>query len=214
MLTTFFSKEDPQPTLPPLSQLLPTLLPVTDESNLELLSSVASAQPVRRVARRKPNPRCWKPGHSLQNKESIQRHTCFRCFSERAAELVANPHLTRWDVACVLAKEFRNYYCCCCILEACVVKDFTRVSLNKYCRNGHALICKEHRCAAHNQRFTDCRVCPDPRAGTSFHVCGARVSRKCNCQLGGLQGPQDPEIIELKEKYASSMLERARELQR
>ncbi len=199
---------------PPLPPFPSSLDHHSANYGLLLLSTVATAQPTAkrsRAASRKPNPRCSKPGHSSQNKASIQRHTCFRCFSERATALAANPHLTRWDVACLLEREFRNYYCCCCVLEACVDKDFTRVCLNKLCRNGHEFICRQHYCTAHNKRLTVCRECPDPRAGSSFHECGVRVCRKCNCGHAPLgDAPQDPAVVERKEAYAVSMLDRAR----
>ena len=154
-------------------------------------------------------------GHSSRQKESIQRHTCSKCFNERAHELVANQNLTRWDVACVLAKEFRNYFCCCCILEACVDKNFARVCHRKYCRNGHKFICRQQYCVAHNKRLTVCRLCPDPRAGSSYRLCGVLRSRKCNCSaedhlLGII--PQEKEVIESKESYAKAMLDRARDM--
>jgi hypothetical protein len=172
--------------------------------------------PVKPVFRRgatKPNPRCFKPGHSSQRRESIQRHTCWTCFLERATELASNPHLTRWDVACMLAREFRNYFCSCCILEAYATKDFTTVCLNKYCRSGHKFICKQRRCTMHNRRLTVCTECPDPRAGTSYHFCGVRVSQKCNCKRTPGEVPQDPWTIRMKEASAEGMLRRAREME-
>ena len=130
--------------------------------------------------------------------------------------LTSNPNLTRWDVACMLTKEFRNYFCCCCILEACVDKNFARVCHHKYCRNGHKFICKQQYCIAHNKRLTVCRLCPDPRAGSSYHRCGVLRSKKCNCRvedhlLLGIN-PQEKEVIDAKESYAVAILDRARDM--
>lgn len=183
-------------------------------NNLLLLSIVATTTadpPPKRI--RKPNARCFEAGHSLWKKQSIQRHTCLTCFKKRAAELASNPNLTRWDVACMLVREFRNYFCCCCILEAVPRKDFTKICHSKYCRRGHGVICKQQKCIAHKVRLTVCRVCPDPRAGTSFHFCGARVMLKCKCDSALGCRPQSPEIIELKETFALAMLKRASEMQ-
>ena len=190
-----------------------------DNDNLLMLSRVAVSERAKILHRkpnlRKANIRCSKPGHSSRKKESIQQHTCSKCFNERALELSSNQNLTRWDVACMLTKEFRNYFCCCCILEACVDKNFARVCLRKYCRNGHKLICKQQYCLAHNKRLTVCKLCPDPRAGSSYHQCGVLRSRKCNCSKGGhLLGtsPQPKKVIDTKESYAVAMLNRAKEI--
>jgi hypothetical protein len=174
--------------------------------NLVLLSTVAVAAA---IPKGRQNPRCFKPGHSSWKKESIQRHTCSRCFKERMTELVANANLTRWDVACILAREFRNYYCCCCILS----NGPDGVALTKYCNRGHRGICQQRRCIQHNVRLTDCRECPDPRAGTSFHFCGKRMSTKCSCTESALGNhPQDAAVVELKGKLAEDMLQRARDM--
>jgi hypothetical protein len=179
--------------------------------NLVLLSTVAASMP-RPKRKRAPNPRCSKPGHSSWKKESIQRHTCSQCFKERAAFLFANPNLTRWDVACILVREFRNYYCFCCILSAGPKGE--RIAFSRYCNKGHRAICKQRRCIMHNRRLTDCRECPDPRAGTSFHVCGKRLAAKCNCGASSLgDHPQEPHVVELKEKFAENTLRRAQEMQ-
>jgi hypothetical protein len=203
------------PILPPLADIVHSPVATASEPyNLVLLSTVATqlGKKKRNVGKSKPNPRCSKPGHSASKHESIQRHTCFKCFSERASELVANPNLTRWDMTCILTREFRNYFCCCCVLEACAVKNFTNVSLTKYCHNGHLSVCKQHKCIAHGRRLTACNVCPDPRAGTSYHHCGKRMCTKCDCKLNQLgEEPQDPEVIQRKEEYASDMLKRARD---
>ena len=184
-------------------------------SNLLLLSTVAGTlspePPKKRIF--PANPRCFKPGHSSWRKESIQRHTCWTCFKERAAELFANPNLTRWDVSCILAREFRNYYCCCCILEVDPKGDFESINLSKYCRRGHSRICKQRLCLGHNQKLTVCRACADPRAGTSFCACRKRRTTKCNCILTLGDQPQDPQIVELKETYALDMLKRAKDMQ-
>jgi hypothetical protein len=172
--------------------------------NLLLLCNVAT----RPVKRRKPNPRCSKPGHSSTHRASIQRHTCSSCFKERAAFLFANPNLTRWDVACILTREFRNYFCCCCVLEG-----RERIQLTKYCRNGHQAVCQEHRCQAHNLRLTECLQCPDPRAGTSYHPCGKhRMGCACSCGPFSILGehPQDPQTVALKTSFTEAMLQRTR----
>lgn len=179
--------------------------------NLMLLSTVALAAPAKKKVR-KPNPRCSKPGHSSWNKESIQRHTCSRCFKERVTALFSNPNLTRWDVACILVREFRNYFCCFCILQN--GPSGGHISLSKYCQNGHRRICQERCCVAHDVRLTVCRECPDPRAGTSFHFCGKRLAVKCNCEASDIgDQPQDPEIVALKEKYSESLLQRAHDME-
>jgi hypothetical protein len=173
--------------------------------NLMLLSTVATRK------RAFENPRCSTPGHS-KKKASIQRHTCSHCFKTRAAELFSNPNLTRWDVACILVREFRNYFCCCCILSAGPLGG--RICLTKYCIKGHRRICQQRRCTEHNRRLTACRECPDPRAGTSFHTCGRRLALKCDCVASTLgDAPQDAQAVALKEQYAEQMLQRARDWQ-
>lgn len=181
--------------------------------NLLLLSIVATTAEPPKKRIRKPNPRCIKAGHSSWKKQSIQRHTCSTCFKERANELVSNPNLTRWDVACMLVREFRNYFCCCCILEAVPRNDFTKICHSKLCRRGHGAICKQRKCIAHKVRLTVCRDCPDPRAGTSFHICGARVMMKCDCDSALGLHPQSPAVVELKETFAVAMLKRASEME-
>ena len=210
------TKPQSTPVLPPVSDIMyPPGFVASDPYNLVLLSTVATqlGQKKRNVGKSKPNPRCSKPGHSVRKHESIQRHTCFICFSERATQLVANPNLTRWDVACVLTREFRNYFCSCCVLEACATKNFASVSLTKHCRNGHISVCEQQKCIAHGRRLTACNVCPDPRAGTSYHQCGKRMCTKCDCNnhpsLG--EAAQDQEVVERKEEYASGMLKRAQD---
>jgi hypothetical protein len=128
-------------------------------------------------------------------------------------ELFANPNLTRWDVACLLAREFRNYFCTCCILAADPADIYRTVHHTKNCRHGHRAICKERKCVAHQLRFTICTKCPDPRAGTSFHLCGHRVHVSCNCANRTVDGskPQDPQVVATKAAYAAGMLQRALE---
>jgi hypothetical protein len=182
--------------------------------NLLLLCRVATASVPHR--KRRPNPVCNKPGHAkFFPDRGIQRHTCSTCFKERTAELLANPHLTRWDVACILTREFRNYFCCCCILEADPANLLKGVHHTRNCRHGHSFICKERRCVQHKQRLTICTKCIDPRAGTSFHPGGChRLHIKCDCKLPtlGLEA-QDPAVVEQKNIYAVNMLKRAREMQ-
>jgi hypothetical protein len=188
----------------------PSLITATD--NLLLLSRVATALLPKR--NRRPNPVCNKPGHAKQKPgKGIQRHTCSSCFRERAAELFANPHITRWDVSCILVREFRNYFCCCCILEADPANLRTTVCHTRSCRRGHSFICKERRCVPHKQRLTLCTKCIDPRAGTSYHPSGChRLHIKCDCKQPTLEA-QDPDVVEKKRIYAANMLKRAREMQ-
>ena len=187
--------------------------PHLEPDNLLLLSTVALD---KRKRSRKPNPLCSLPGHSKWRvNASIQRHTCSSCFRARAEELFANPNLTRWDVACLLVREFRNYFCCCCILDADPKDIKHTVHIAKSCRRGHRSICKERRCVAHKQRLTICNKCPDPRAGTSYHLCGHRIQVNCNCKNKTVDAskPQDSQVVEVKAAFAANMLRRAGEIE-
>lgn len=181
-----------------------------DNHNLILLSNIATStlKPIATKRARPPNPVCSRPGHaSWKSKVNIQRHTCASCFKESAEKLLANPNLTRWDVACLLVREFRNYFCCCCVLEK------KSVCLTKICRNGHSFICKERYCLPHKLRLTVCTKCNDPRSGTSFRPCGHRLSIKCDCVKSLEDVAQDPEVVALKESYAVNFLKRAADMQ-
>ena len=205
--TVLSALNHPQPSVHPPGDTTP--------DSLLLLSTVALNLLQKKKKRvRKPNPMCSLPGHSKwRTNASIQRHTCWECFKARAQALFANPNLTRWDVACVLAREFRNYFCCCCILDADPADLERTVHHTKSCRRGHRAICKERKCVAHQLRLTICTKCPDPRAGTSFHLCGHRVYVRCNCANRAIDGsaPQEPQVVATKATYAASLLQRAQE---
>ena len=160
-----------------------------------------------------PNKLCTTPGHSVR-KTSIQKHTCKKCFVERAKELCEDPHLTRWNVARLLVREFRNYYCSFCVLESYASKNFTRVGLGKRCIRGHLAISKERVCKDHGKEFKACNECIDPRAATIFNLCGHRFFTKCGCSSKKqFSGEQTQDVIDLQEGYAVQTLQRAAAMQ-
>lgn len=199
----------------PLVPLVPLAAPdsaddvdIVESADTSAITSINTIKPKRVV---KPNPICTTEGHS-KSKKNIQKHTCKKCFIDRANEL-CDTGLTRWDVARLLVREFRNYYCSCCVLDLYASKNFSQVGLGKRCVRGHLKFSRERKCG-HGKGFKACNECVDPRAATMFHLCGHHFSSRCNCQFKlqlDLSG-QTPAAVALKEAYAVQTLERARQL--
>ena len=182
-----------------------------DTSAITSITSISSVNTIKPKRVVKPNPICTTEGHS-KSKKNIQKHTCKKCFIDRANEL-CDTGLTRWDVARLLVREFRNYYCSCCVLDLYASKNFSQVGLGKRCVRGHLKFSRERKCR-HGKGFKACNECVDPRAATMFHLCGHHFSSRCNCQFK-LQldlSEQTPAVVALKEAYAVQTLERARQL--
>uniref|UniRef100_A0A7S0QMN9 Uncharacterized protein n=1 Tax=Cryptomonas curvata TaxID=233186 RepID=A0A7S0QMN9_9CRYP len=133
------------------------------------------------------NPRCLNPVHDAHGtkarKSFRQRHTCAQCCLERVATLV-HTGVEHYVVVKIITKEFRSYWCPFCLMEA----DLVRVSkgnLHTHCQR-HAAFLAQKRCPNHNKRWTDCNLCEDPRAGSSFCPCGVKLGgvgkKGCMCK--------------------------------
>lgn len=194
MLPSAFSpvvpKRSPVKIVGPRTTAIPAKNPVNNPT-INPAKSPAKSPPKRRLV---PNPVCLDSTHFIQkNRTSIQKHTCRHCFQKRFKELLAKPWLSHWRVTRMLVREFRNYRCSCCILQACKTGEVNmkKIGLGKRCRKGpgHLPYSQMRVCARHGTRLTCCFACvnEDPRAGTSFTICGERYMGGSICKLNKCQ---------------------------
>ena len=176
------------PKLPPPQRFGPldilssvAVLPASPASTVSIASPASIATPTKpKLGRPKsaspkspPKPRtpvinakCECPAHWGKKGTPIQLHTCRKCFLGDLAKLMEDPSLHDWSRAGYLNLKYRNYFCGPCTLEAMKSKDFSKISFGKACKNGHGAYSRLRSCV-HQKRFTDCKKCKEPRAGTS-----------------------------------------------
>ena len=155
----------------------------------------AELKPV--LGRKRPafqNPLCTSLIHNAVRSKSHrssfrQRHTCALCVMDRVFQLVCSK-VPKEAVVKKVTAEFRAYWCPFCIMEADLSPEALicckpNAFLRNHCRV-HADILAQKRCE-HNKRWTDCCVCDDPRAGSSFCACGVKLGpmlkKNCCCRL-------------------------------
>jgi hypothetical protein len=139
------------------------------------------------------NPLCLNPIHnavrSKQRKSPFrQRHTCTFCVMERIFQLLCFKTPKRMIVKRITA-EFRAYFCPFCIMEADLSPEALMAGspdkfLHCHCRK-HKSLLDQKRCK-HDKRWTDCALCDDPRAGSSFCACGVKLGsakKFCCCKM-------------------------------
>lgn len=140
------------------------------------------------------NPLCFNVVHnSVWNKSRKlpfrQRHTCGFCVMERIFQLVWQK-TPKNVIVKKITTEFRAYWCPFCIMDADLSPEALICSnsskfLRNHCRV-HADLLAQKRCE-HDKRWTDCCLCDDPRAGSSFCACGVKLGpghkKNCCCRL-------------------------------
>ena len=161
-----------------------------------LINHVADSElsPVAALSKRPTyqNPLCLSMIHNAVRTKHRklpfrQRHTCSFCTMERIFQLVCC-NTPKNVIVKRITNEFRAYWCPFCIMEAdlspaallcCKPGKF----LHCHCRK-HADRLAQKRCE-HDKRWTDCALCDDPRAGSSFCACGVKLgSAKKFCCCG------------------------------
>jgi len=135
---------------------------------------------------RTENPRCTNPVHDASGGHRLrgwfrQRHTCRECCTERIRSLAAEGARGRYEITKIITREFRSYWCPFCLMSFESLSEIGPKDLKTHCSH-HATLLAQKRCTAHNRRWTDCNKCEDPRAGSSFCLCGV-VKRKCGSVL-------------------------------
>lgn len=134
------------------------------------------------IRHRTDNPRCMNPVHDASGGNRRrgwfrQRHTCRECCVERIGELADTGTMGKYEIVKRITREFRSYWCPFCLLETPDLTSVRPKDLKTHCtRHAHEL--SQKRCLAHNRRWTDCAQCEDPRAGSSFCLCGS-IKRLC-----------------------------------
>ena len=130
--------------------------------------------------RRVENPLCKKLVHDASGGLRgwfRQRHTCRDCCIQRLRTLTAQGTRGKYEITKLITREFRSYWCPFCLMESDSLAEIGPKDLKTHCSR-HAALLAQKRCAAHNRRWTDCNECEDPRAGSSFCLCGA-LKRNC-----------------------------------
>ena len=128
-------------------------------------------------------PKCTDPSHS--NKEGFfrQKSSCRPCLKE-AVEGIP-PSATRWQTARYLNALFRCYFCPFCFLE--LERDELHNAPVKSRCTKHVNLNRTTKCQ-HDHPWKNCKEClHDPRSGTDFCPCGARmyqVVASCKCPAG------------------------------
>lgn len=160
---------------------------------------------------------CQNPMHVSRTGKTIQKHTCRLCFLERFRELRAlnDGCLNRWEIACILTREFYNYLCSCCILEACVsdMPERCKIGLGKKCSHGHFTFSKQRFCS-HGIKICNCHLCTfDPRAIPAWHDCTS-TGRHCTCNLvSDFLFSKEGSTDEDHERLAQNLLKYAKDLE-